>query len=112
MALWVDKYRPRDLNKLTYYKDQANKLASLVSSGDFPHLLFCGPSGSGKRTRIHCLLKEIYGRGVENVHAEEFPFQSPSNKKLQINVVNSNYHIELTPRLFSSVWIHHYYAFF
>lgn len=103
MALWVDKYRPHDLSKLTYHKELNEKLSSLVSSGDFPHLMFVGPSGAGKRTRIHCLLKKIYGRGVENVHIEEQNFQAASGKKLQIYVVNSNYHIELTP---SDVGIH------
>ncbi|KAI3415732.1 Subunit of heteropentameric Replication factor C (RF-C) [Globodera pallida] len=97
MALWVDKYRPRDFPKLTFHKEQAEQLISLVSTSDFPHLLFCGPSGAGKRTRIHCLLKKLYGKGVENVHVEEIPFTVPSGKKLQIHSVNSNYHIELTP---------------
>ncbi|KAI1706373.1 alpha/beta hydrolase fold domain-containing protein [Ditylenchus destructor] len=97
MSLWVDKYRPRDLTKLTYHVDQARKLGELISAGDFPHLLFCGPSGAGKRTRIHCLLKKLYGRGAENVRLETQEFQTNSGKKLQIYVVNSNYHIELTP---------------
>ena len=98
MALWIDKYRPREISKLTYHKEQAEKLSELVNAGDFSHLLFCGPTGSGKRTRIQCLLKKIYGRGVENVHVETHHFSIPSGKKLQIFVVNSNYHIELTPR--------------
>ena len=103
MALWVDKYRPHDLSKLDYHQIQAEKLADLVSNGNFPHLMFCGPNGAGKRTRIHCLLKKIYGRGVENVRVEEHQFQTQSGKKLQINVLNSNYHIELTPRFASFI---------
>uniref|UniRef100_A0A915DV19 Replication factor C subunit 3 n=1 Tax=Ditylenchus dipsaci TaxID=166011 RepID=A0A915DV19_9BILA len=97
MSLWVDKYRPRDLSKLSYHVDQGRRLAEMVEAGDFPHLLFCGPSGSGKRTRIHCLLKKLYGRGAENVRLETHDFQTNAGKKLQIYVVNSNYHIELTP---------------
>lgn len=100
MALWVDKYRPTDLTKLTYHKSQAEKLTKLVNIGDFPHLLFCGPNGVGKRTRIQCLLKKIYGSGVGKVHVEEHQFQTANGKKLTINVVNSNYHMELTPRFF------------
>ncbi|CAK5056036.1 unnamed protein product [Meloidogyne enterolobii] len=97
MALWIDKYRPREMSKLTFHKEQSEKLSSLVTDGDFSHLLFCGPAGAGKRTRINCLLKKIYGKGVENVHVETHHFSIPSGKKLQIFVVNSNYHIELTP---------------
>jgi replication factor C subunit 3/5 len=38
MALWVDKYRPRDLSKLDYHLKQASDLKRLCSQGDFPHL--------------------------------------------------------------------------
>lgn len=93
----MDKYRPRDLNKLTYHVEQAEKLAMIVHAGDFPHLMFCGPSGAGKRTRIYCLLKKLYGVGAENIRMDVHEFKTNS-KTLQIHVMNSNYHIELTPR--------------
>jgi replication factor C subunit 3/5 len=51
MALWVDKYRPRELSKLDYQKEQAGDLRRLCEQQDFPHLMFFGPSGSGKKVR-------------------------------------------------------------
>lgn len=70
MSLWVDKYRPSSLAKLDYHKEQASQLKNLVQCGDFPHLLVYGPSGAGKKTRIMCLLRELYGPGVEKLRIE------------------------------------------
>jgi replication factor C subunit 3/5 len=63
-----------------------------------------GPTGSGKKTRIQALLKRIYGSSVDKVSnlmqlkIEERQFTTPSNKKIDLNIVSSNYHIEITPR--------------
>lgn len=89
MSLWVDKHRPTSLSKLDYHKEQAGRLKKLVSlhspihtrltasvsllqvhSGDFPHLLVYGPSGAGKKTRIMCLLRELFGAGAEKLRIE------------------------------------------
>eukprot|EP00080_Pristionchus_pacificus_P004238 PDM64258.1 rfc-3 [Pristionchus pacificus] len=97
MSLWVDKYRPHDLPSLTYHKEQAANLSSLVQRDDFPHLLVYGPSGAGKKTRVRCILRELYGPGVDVVRLRTMPFTTPSGKKLEIHTMESNYHIELTP---------------
>ena len=67
MALWLDKYRPKKLNKLDFHKKQADHLEKLVKSGDFPHLLVHGTPGSGKKTRVMALLRELYGNGVDRL---------------------------------------------
>lgn len=95
--LWVDKYRPKELQKLDYHKEQAAHLKNLTQQGDFPHLLVYGPLGAGKKTRIMCLLRELYGSGVERLRMENMHFTTPSNKKLEIMTVSSNYHIEVNP---------------
>uniref|UniRef100_T1J635 Replication factor C subunit 3 n=1 Tax=Strigamia maritima TaxID=126957 RepID=T1J635_STRMM len=97
MSLWVDKYRPTSLSKLDYHKEQATHLKKLVQGGDFPHLLIYGPSGAGKKTRIMCILREIYGLGVEKLRIEQMTFTTPSKKKLEINTIASNYHFEVNP---------------
>lgn len=96
-TLWADKYRPKDFQSLDYHKSQANDLKNLTKDGDFPHLLMYGPLGSGKKTRIMCLLRELYGSGVDRLKMENMNFTTPSNKKLEITTVSSNYHIEVNP---------------
>ncbi|KAG9561740.1 P-loop containing nucleoside triphosphate hydrolase protein, partial [Aureobasidium melanogenum] len=97
MALLVDKHRPRSLETLTYHYDLSERLRSLAQSGDFPHLLIYGPSGAGKKTRITATLRALYGPGVEKIKIDSRVFQTTSNRKLEFNIVSSNYHLEITP---------------
>ncbi|KIM68981.1 hypothetical protein SCLCIDRAFT_1208393 [Scleroderma citrinum Foug A] len=97
MSLWVDCFRPKTLDDLHYHHDLSARLKSLATSGDFPHLLFYGPSGAGKKTRIGCTLRQLFGPGVEKLKIDQRVFISPSRRKLEINLVQSNYHIEITP---------------
>ncbi|KAG8898128.1 Replication factor C (RF-C) subunit [Tulasnella sp. 403] len=103
MPLWVDKHRPRALDDLHYHTELSQRLKALASSGDFPHMLFYGPSGAGKKTRIACTLRQLFGPGCEKLKIDQRVFVTPSKRKLDINVVQSNYHIEITP---SDVGIH------
>lgn len=98
MPLWVDKHRPKDFSQLTHHPDTTSRLKSLSEDPEsLPHLLFYGPSGAGKKTRIACLLKEIFGNGAERLRLDKRTFKTPSNKSIDINMICSNYHIELNP---------------
>ncbi|KAJ7732711.1 P-loop containing nucleoside triphosphate hydrolase protein [Mycena metata] len=97
MSLWVDQYRPRALDDLHYHQGLSARLKSLAASGDFPHMLFYGPSGAGKKTRITCTLRQLFGPGVEKLKIDQRVFLSPSKRKIEVNIVQSNYHLEITP---------------
>ncbi|KAF8339535.1 P-loop containing nucleoside triphosphate hydrolase protein [Cantharellus anzutake] len=97
MSLWVDKHRPQTLDTLTYHKELSSRLASLAATGEFPHLLFYGPSGAGKKTRIACTLRELFGPSVTRLKIDQRVFETPSKRKLDLNVVQSNCHVEITP---------------
>ncbi|KAJ3190983.1 Replication factor C (RF-C) subunit [Irineochytrium annulatum] len=96
-SLWVDRYRPTTLDHLDFHDSLTEQLRSMAASSDFPHMLVYGPSGAGKKTRIVAALREIYGPGVEKLKIDLRTFVTASNRKMDINVVMSNYHIELTP---------------
>ena len=60
--LWVDKYRPVQLDRLSFHDDltsQLRRMASKESGGNMSHLMFYGPSGAGKKTRVMALLREV-----------------------------------------------------
>ncbi|KAI0072954.1 P-loop containing nucleoside triphosphate hydrolase protein [Panus rudis PR-1116 ss-1] len=97
MALWVDQYRPKTLDDLHYHHGLSDRLRSLAASGDFPHMLFYGPSGAGKKTRISCTLRELFGKGAEKLKIDQRVFMTPSRRKLDVNIVQSNFHLEITP---------------
>lgn len=59
--------------------------------------MFYGPSGAGKKTRIMCLLRELYGAGVERLKSDTMQFTTPSNRKIDILTIGSNYHLEVNP---------------
>ncbi|KAG0255510.1 Replication factor C (RF-C) subunit [Mortierella polycephala] len=97
MALWVDKHRPTSLDKLDYHIDLSQHLKKLCASGDFPHMLVFGPPGAGKKTRVVSILRELFGPGSEKIKIDQRIFETPSKRKLELNIVSSNYHLEVNP---------------
>ena len=98
MALWVDKHRPRTLDRLDYHGELTSQLKRLVAGSELPHLLFHGPSGAGKKTRINGMLRALFGAGVEKLRLEQKEFEvGASKKKVSLTTVASNYHIEMNP---------------
>ena len=65
--LWVDKYRPNTLDRLDYHNEISTQLKTLATTGSLPHMLFYGPSGAGKKTRIMALLRAIFGPSVQKI---------------------------------------------
>ncbi len=58
-------------------------------------MLVYGPNGAGKKTRIMCLLRELYGPGAEKLRIERQQFETPSKKTIEMTTLASNYHIEV-----------------
>ena len=68
-----------------------------IQSNDFPHLLVYGIPGAGKKTRVHCFLKEIFGNAIDKLKLDNKQFTNPSGRKIEINVISSNFHCEVNP---------------
>ena len=96
--LWVDKHRPSKLEDLSFRDDITSRLEALASRPEsMPHLFFYGPSGSGKKTRISSLLRALFGPGADRLKLDKRTFQTPTKRTIDINLITSNYHIEISP---------------
>lgn len=62
-----------------------------------PNLLIHGHTGSGKKTLIKLLLKEIYGEQVEKTSKIKYFISGYSNYDVEIEIEQSNYHIIIEP---------------
>ena len=95
-TLWMDKYKPRKLEDLTFHPNQTELLKSLSENSEFPHLIFYGPDGAGKKTRVHCFLSKVYGDGIYKMNTMNKELKLKS-KNISYMVTSSNYHLEFCP---------------
>lgn len=101
--LWVDKYRPRNLDDFSYNRDAIEKLKKLSkNSTDLPHLIIEGVSGIGKKSVAMAFIKEcvdqfgLKGREVYKTQNIEIQLKYP-NKKIELNIQKSLFHYNLNP---------------
>lgn len=94
---WIEKYRPQNFNQIISQKSIINVLRIFISTNSFPHIIFVGPSGTGKTTMISCCIKELYGeyhsfvtmninasneRGIDIIRSKVKDFISTKNNLL------------------------------
>lgn len=58
---WVEKFRPQELEEIISNKAIVDTLKDYVKKEYLPHLLICGPSGTGKTSVIVSCAKQLYG---------------------------------------------------
>jgi len=61
LEIWVEKYRPKNLDEILGHKDIVKALKGYVAAKNMPHLLFAGPPGTGKTSAAIALARELYG---------------------------------------------------
>ena len=52
--LWVDKYKPKNLNEITGNVEIIERLKIISKSRNLPNMIFSGMSGTGKTSSAIC----------------------------------------------------------
>lgn len=58
-TIWSEKYRPSSLTEMSLNESYRKNFQAYIDNGNFPHLLFHGPQGSGKTTMALMLINSI-----------------------------------------------------
>ena len=62
-VMWVEKYRPKNLDEIVDLKDIVNSLKAFMRNPKtMPHLLLAGIPGTGKTTVALCIARELFGQ--------------------------------------------------
>jgi DNA polymerase III delta prime subunit len=58
--LWVEKYRPSKVDDYVFVnEDTREQVVHWINTGNFPHLMLHGPSGTGKTTLAKLLIRNL-----------------------------------------------------
>jgi replication factor C subunit 2/4 len=84
---WVEKYRPNKLEEVIQQDEVIKVLQQTVKTGELPHLLFHGPSGTGKTTTILATAKQLFGPHRIEERVMELNASDDSGIKVVRNVI-------------------------
>ena len=116
----IDKYRITNLYNILYHTeiydklfdkknydqllnqikdDKQIKMKDIVfgNYNDFPNIFIHGPTGSGKKTLINLILKDMFGDEIFDVRKEEYSIMLFGNKKETVQLDQSDYHLIINP---------------
>lgn len=87
------KYAPKSLNELNFNPKLNNILQNIADSKNIPNMIIYGLHSSGKKTRINCMLADLFNPSIFNAKINT----EIVGKSLKVTYKISNYHIEISP---------------
>ena len=94
---FVDKYAPKTLDDAIFHKKEIELLKHMSQDDCIPHIIFCGPEGSGKKTLIKILLELLYDKQVNKMNDSIYKVSGSGNNTTDVTIKQSNYHIVIEP---------------
>ncbi|MFH2027692.1 MAG: replication factor C small subunit [Nanoarchaeota archaeon] len=61
IAIWTEKYRPKDFSELKGQKDIIKRVKAFVEQRNMTHQLYAGPAGVGKSTLALVVARQLFG---------------------------------------------------
>ncbi len=96
-GLFIDKYRPENINDIFFHDSLLKKLVHMSKDNSIPHIIFHGPEGSGKKTVIRLFLEMLYGSSINKTSETIYNVSGSGNSTIQVPINKSNFHIIIEP---------------
>jgi len=93
----INKYKPKTIDECTFHYDQRILIKNMCMNNEVPHLIFYGPKGSGKKTLIDVLLRELYKENMDKIYYQTYDVTGSGNKIIPMQIRQSNCHMVIEP---------------
>lgn len=94
---FIDKYAPQKPEDIIFHKKEYELLKRMSEDDSIPHIIFCGPEGSGKKTLIKFLLEMLYDKQVHKTNDSIYKVSGSGNNTTDVVIKQSNFHIVIEP---------------
>lgn len=94
---FVDKYAPNKPDDILFHKQELELLKKMSHDDAVPHIIFCGPEGSGKKTLIKLFLEMLYDKDIYVLNDSIYKVSGSGNSTTDVVIKQSNYHIVIEP---------------
>jgi replication factor C subunit 3/5 len=94
---FIDKYRPTKQEDFIFHQDQIKILRQMSQDASIPHIIFCGPEGSGKKTMVDLFMEMIYDQNVHKMCTSIYKITGSAGAMTDEPIRQSNYHIVIEP---------------
>ena len=94
----IHKYTPKHVDDVFFHKETYEMLKKMAKDECFPHIIFHGPHGTGKKTMVNIFLELLFDSSVRDTYDATYKVTSSSNRTNHEVITRSNYHIVITPK--------------
>lgn len=88
---------PDKIENSIFHRKLLNRLKHMSKDESIPHIIFCGPSGSGKKTIVRMFLEMLFDKDIHKQDDSPYNITAGGGKVSEITIKQSNYHIVIEP---------------